>query len=296
MSVFVPKYLPAIDILKSENIDVYDYSSINASSNTINILILNLMPLKSDCEVDFIRLLSSSGLDLRIEFAVPDSHTCKNTPKEYIDRYYKHFSEIIGNSYDGFIITGAPVEKLNFEDVDYWNELKSIFDWSRTNCKSTLYICWAAFAGLYYHFNVRKHLVQRKISGVFKHRICDLNCKITQGFDDEFFIPHSRFAYVDKDELNLNKSLKIISMSDDAGIYIVGAVDWPEFYITGHSEYSPLTLDYEYHRDLNLNKNPEVPCNYYPDDDVSKKPIVKWRAHANLLINNWLNYYVNKNN
>lgn len=243
-------------------------------------------------ETDLLRLLSNTPLQIEIDFIEPDGHVSKNTPREHIEAFYKKFDDIKKDNYDGFIITGAPVEKVNFEEVDYWQQLTEIFSWARTHVTSTLYICWAALAGLYFHYGVKKYVLDRKISGVFKHYIDDPRNPIFRGFDDEFYVPHSRYSEVRKEDIVTIADLKIISESDESGVYMVMGRGGREFYITGHSEYSPMTLDFEYHRDLEKGLNPHVPDNYYLDDDPAKKPIVRWRSHANLLFTNWLNYFV----
>ena len=293
MPVRVPSSLPAVEALRNENIFVIDEQ--RASSQDIRplkIAILNLMPLKIMTETDLLRLLSNTPLQIEIDFIEPDGHVSKNTPREHIEAFYKKFDDIKKDNYDGFIITGAPVEKVNFEEVDYWQQLTEIFSWARTHVTSTLYICWAALAGLYFHYGVKKYVLDRKISGVFKHYIDDPRNPIFRGFDDEFYVPHSRYSEVRKEDIATIADLKIISESDESGVYMVMGRGGREFYITGHSEYSPMTLDFEYHRDLEKGLNPHVPDNYYLDGDPAKKPIVRWRSHANLLFTNWLNYFV----
>ena len=293
MPVKVPSTLPAVEELKNENIFVIDEK--RASSQDIRplrIAILNLMPLKIMTETDLLRLLSNTPLQIELDLVDTDSHVCKNTPREHIETFYKRFDEIKNNNYDGFIVTGAPVEKLDFNEVEYWEELTEIFDWSKTHVTSTLYICWAAFDGLYHNYGIPKYVIGKKISGVFRHHVIDKTNPIFRGFDDEFFVSHSRFSEVRKEDILKVPSLKIIAESEASGVYMVMARNGREFYITGHSEYSPLTLDYEYHRDLERGKNPSIPVNYYPNDDVSQPPIVRWKAHANLLFANWLNYFV----
>ena len=293
MPVRVPSSLPAVEALRNQNIFVIDEQ--RASSQDIRplkIAILNLMPLKIMTETDLLRLLSNTPLQIEIDFIEPDGHVSKNTPREHIEAFYKKFDDIKKDNYDGFIITGAPVEKVNFEEVDYWQQLTEIFSWARTHVTSTLYICWAALAGLYFHYGVKKYVLDRKISGVFKHYIDDPRNPIFRGFDDEFYVPHSRYSEVRKEDIATIADLKIISESDESGVYMVMGRGGREFYLTGHSEYSPMTLDFEYHRDLEKGLNPHVPDNYYLDDDPAKKPIVRWRSHANLLFTNWLNYFV----
>ncbi len=293
MPVKVPSTLPAVEALKNENIFVIDEKrASNQDIRPLKIAILNLMPLKIMAETDLLRLLSNTPLQIELDLIDTASHECKNTPREHIEEFYKTFDDVKNQNYDGLIITGAPVEKLEFGEVEYWDELTHIFDWAKSHVTSTLYICWAAFAGLYYHYGVPKHMIEKKISGVFKHRVLDKNNPIFRGFDDEFYVPHSRFTELHKQDIDKVPQLSIIAESDESGIYMVMARGGREFYITGHSEYSPNTLDYEYHRDLGKGKNPSVPVNYYPDNDPSKSPIVRWKAHANLLYSNWLNYFV----
>ena len=293
MPVKVPSTLPAVEALKNENIFVIDEKrASNQDIRPLKIAILNLMPLKIMTETDLLRLLSNTPLQIELDLIDTASHECKNTPREHIEEFYKTFDDVKNQNYDGLIITGAPVEKLEFGEVEYWDELTHIFDWAKSHVTSTLYTCWAAFAGLYYHYGVPKHMIEKKISGVFKHRVLDKNNPIFRGFDDEFYVPHSRFTKLHKQDIDKVPQLSIIAESDESGIYMVMARGGREFYITGHSEYSPNTLDYEYHRDLEKGKNPSVPVNYYPDNDPSKSPIVRWKAHANLLYSNWLNYFV----
>lgn len=293
MPVTIPIRLPAIELLKKENIFVMDDE--RASSQDIRplkIAILNLMPLKVTTETDLIRLLSNTPLQLEIDFIKLKSHTPKNTPIEHLKMFYKDFDLISPNKYDGMIITGAPVELMPFEKVNYWDELTRIFDWGRQNVTSTLYICWAAQAGLYYHYGVPKHELPAKMFGVFKHRPCDRLNPIFRGFDDEFYVPHSRHTEVRREDIEKCPGLTILSESDEAGVYMVMARNGREFFITGHSEYSPNTLDDEYRRDLKKGLPIDMPKNYYAGDDPSKGPVVRWRSHANLLFTNWLNYFV----
>lgn len=293
MPVRVPVSLPAVETLREENIFVIDEQ--RASSQDIRPLrigILNLMPLKIMTETDLLRLISNTPLQIELDLIDTASHVSRNTPREHVEEFYKTFEDIRQQNYDGFIITGAPVEKVDFEEVDYWQELCEIFDWARTHVTSTLYICWAAFAGLYHYYGVPKHVIDRKISGVFPHHISDPKNPIFRGFDDEFYVPHSRFSEVRREEIERVDGLDIIAESDESGVYMVMARNGREFFITGHSEYSPGTLDFEYRRDLEKGMNPHVPVHYYVDDDPAKGPIVRWRSHANLLFSNWLNYFV----
>lgn len=293
MPVRVPVSLPAVEALREENIFVIDEQ--RASSQDIRplrIAILNLMPLKIMTETDLLRLISNTPLQVELDFIDTDSHVSKNTPREHIETFYKKFDEVKHNNYDGLIITGAPVEKVDFEEVDYWEELTEIFAWAKNHVTSTLYICWAALAGLYYHYGVPKYVLDKKISGVFKHRIDDELNPIFRGFDDMFYVPHSRYSEVRREDIDKVPALKIIAESAESGIYIVMARGGREFFITGHSEYSPGTLDFEYRRDLEKGINPEIPVNYYENDNPDNPPIVRWRSHANLLFSNWLNYFV----
>lgn len=293
MPVRVPVQLPAVETLREENIFVIDEQRAEGQDiRPLRIGILNLMPMKIMTETDLLRLISNTPLQVELDLIDTRSHVSRNTPREHIEEFYKTFEEIRGQNYDGFIITGAPLEMVEFEDVDYWHELCEIFDWCRTHVTSTLYICWAAFAGLYYHYGVPKHLTSSKISGVFRHRVNDQRNPIFRGFDDEFYVPHSRHVQLVRSDIESIPGLSILSESPESGIYMVMARGGREFFITGHSEYSPLTLDYEYRRDMDRGLNPSIPVHYYIDDDPSRGPLVRWRSHANLLFSNWLNYFV----
>ncbi|MGN0206431.1 MAG: homoserine O-succinyltransferase [Muribaculaceae bacterium] len=293
MPVKVPSSLPAVETLRSENIFVIDEQRATRQDiRPLKIAILNLMPLKIMTETDLLRLLSNSPLQIELDLLDIDGHESKNTPKEHIDMFYKRFEDIKHNNYDGFIITGAPVEKVDFNEVDYWDNLTEIFDWAKRHVTSTLYICWAALAGLYHHYGIPKHLLSRKLSGVFACTALDKKNPIFRGFDDLFYVPHSRFSEVRRSDIEKVDGLSIISEGDECGVYMVMARGGREFFITGHSEYSPGTLDFEYHRDLEKGMNPDVPRHYYIDDNPANSPLVRWRSHANLLFTNWLNYFV----
>ena len=293
MPVRVPDTLPAVEELRKENIFVIDEKRASTQDiRPLKIAILNLMPLKLMTETDLLRLISNTPLQVELDLVLPDGHNWSNTPKEHLDTFYKSFNDIKDNNYDGFIITGAPVEMVNFEDVDYWDQLQQFFDWARKHVTSTIYICWAALAGLYHNYGIQKHVLPKKISGIFPHRVLDKSNPLFRGFDDKFYVPHSRHSEVRKEDILKIPQLKILSESDESGVYIIMARNGREFYITGLSEYSPYTLDFEYHRDLEKGMNPSIPKNYYEDDDPNKAPIVKWRSHANLLFTNWLNYFV----
>lgn len=294
MPINLPNELPAIEILKSENIFVME--DLRASTQDIRplrILILNLMPIKISTETDLIRLLSNSPLQMEINLLRLTTHRSKNTSMEHLLSFYSTFSEIKDNYFDGMIITGAPVEMLDFKEVKYWNELTKIFDWARTNVTSTFYICWGAQAALNHFYGIQKYPLDKKLFGVFNHTINDPSFPLFRGFDDEFYAPHSRHTMIKAEEINKNPELKILSQSDEAGVYIVSSRGGREFYVTGHSEYSPLTLHDEYVRDMTKGMDiVELPKNYYKDDNPQLQPIVKWRSHANLLYINWLNYFV----
>lgn len=258
----------------------------------LRIVVLNLMPIKITTETDLIRVLSNTPLQLDLTFMKIKSHTSKNTPIEHMRAFYKDFELLRDEKFDGMIITGAPVEHLDFEEVTYWDEMTDIFRWARTHVTSTLYICWAAQAGLYYHYGVPKYPLPAKMFGIFAQKPLDPSLPIFRGFDDLFFMPHSRHTEIRRGDIEANKDLTIIAESEESGVSIVMARDGREFFITGHAEYSPLTLDTEYRRDLSKGLPIEVPRHYYRADNPALGPVVTWRAHANLLFTNWLNYYV----
>lgn len=293
MPLNLPDNLPAIELLKAENIFVMNDSKANMQDiRPLRILILNLMPIKIDTETDLIRLLSNTPLQVEINFLRIKEHISKNTPIEHLEAFYHTFDEIKGQKFDGMIITGAPVEKLPFEEVAYWNPICEIFDWAKQNVTSTLYICWAAQAGMYHFYGVPKYPLNKKLFGVFEHGLCDTTIPVFRGFDDLFYVPHSRHTEVRSEDVRKVKDLTILSESKDAGLYMAMARDGREFFISGHSEYAPYTLDTEYKRDVSKGLPIEIPANYYQDDNPDNKPVVRWRAHANLLFHNWLNYYV----
>lgn len=293
MPLNIPRNLPAVDILLKENIFAMESErAINQDIRPLKIVILNLMPLKITTETDLIRLLSNSPLQIEVDFMKTKTHISKNTPIEHLLEFYTDFPSVSHRKYDGMIITGAPVEKLDFEDVDYWEELTSILDWARTNVTSTLYICWAAQAAMYHYYGIKKYPLKDKMFGVFKHTVNDKQNPIFRGFDDEFFVPHSRHTEVRGEDILQNPHLTLLSQSPESGVYLVEGCKGREFFITGHSEYSPLTLDEEYKRDLEKGLPIKMPINYYPENDMSKAPVVRWRSHSNLLFTNWLNYFV----
>lgn len=293
MPLNLPDKLPAIELLKQENIFVIDHSRATRQDiRPLRIVILNLMPLKITTETDLVRLLSNTPLQIEISFMKLRSHTPKNTPVEHMKAFYKDFELMREERFDGMIVTGAPVEQMPFEEVSYWPEVSSIFDWARTHVTSTLYICWAAQAGLYRFYGIPKYDLPEKMFGIFEHCVNRPLLPIFRGFDDVFYVPHSRHTEVRRADIERCPELDIISESDESGVYMVMARGGREFFITGHSEYSPYTLDGEYKRDLAKGLPIRMPKNYYRGDDPSQPPLVRWRAHANLLFSNWLNYYV----
>ncbi|MDD4516399.1 homoserine O-succinyltransferase [Massilibacteroides sp.] len=293
MPLNLQKNLPAIELLKKEHIFVMD--SLRASEQDIRplrMIVLNLMPLKITTETDLVRLLSNSPLQIELHFMKIKGHTHKHTPVAHMQEFYKNFDEVSSDFYDGMIVTGAPVEQMPYEDVNYWQEITGIFDWAHTHVTSTFYICWAAQAALYHHYKVPKYDLPEKMFGVFRHSISDSSLPIFRGFDDEFFVPHSRHTELRREDILRVPELKLISESNESGVYMVMSRGGREFYITGHSEYSPNTLGDEYVRDKKKGLDIDVPVNYYRNDDPEQGPLVLWRGHANLLFTNWLNYYI----
>nr|WP_320037457.1 homoserine O-succinyltransferase [uncultured Bacteroides sp.] len=293
MPLNLPDKLPAIELLKEENIFVIDNSRASQQDiRPLKIVILNLMPIKITTETDLIRLLSNTPLQLEVLFMKLKSHTSKNTPIEHMMTFYEDFENMKNEKYDGMIITGAPVEQMDYQDVTYWNEITEIFDWARTHVTSTLYICWAAQAGLYHYYGVPKYPLNKKTFGVFAHTSNNMLNPIFRGFDDVFYVPHSRHTEIRREDILKVPELEILSESDGAGVYLVMGRNGREFFVTGHSEYSANTLDEEYKRDLEKGMDIEMPCNYYRDNNPENEPLVRWRGHANLLFANWLNYFV----
>ena len=293
MPLNLPDRLPAIELLKKENIFVFDHSRASRQDiRPLRIVVLNLLPLKITTETDLVRLLSNTPLQIELSFMKLRSHTPKNTPVEHMKAFYKDFELMSDERFDGMIITGAPVEQMPFEEVSYWSEVSAIFDWARTHVTSTLYICWAAQAGLYHHYGVPKHDLPHKMFGIFEHTVNRPLLPIFRGFDDVFHVPHSRHTEIRREDIERCPELDILSESPEAGVYMVMARGGREFFVPGHSEYSPYTLDGEYKRDLAKGLRIDMPRNYYRGDDPSQPPLVRWRAHANLLFSNWLNYYV----
>ena len=293
MPVIIQSTLPARSVLESENIFVMGKTrAIHQDIRPLKLAILNLMPTKIMTETQLLRLLSNSALQVDVALLHMNSHESKNTPEAHLLAHYVHFDQVRDMKFDGLVITGAPVEALPFEDVDYWAELQEIFDWSETNVFSTFNICWAAQAGLYHRHGVPKYPLSAKMFGIFQHRIRSNNEALLRGFDDFFYVPHSRHTEIRHSDIEQHSDVDILSDSEEAGVYIVASKDRRHFYITGHSEYDPLTLKSEYDRDIQKGLLIKLPKNYYPDDDPTRVPQVRWRGHAHLLFSNWLNYYV----
>ena len=293
MPIKIPNDLPAAKTLQQENIFIMtETRAITQDIRPLRILILNLMPKKIETETQLSRLLGNSPLQVEFEFIHTESHTSKNTSQEHLFEFYKTFKDVKHRKFDGLIITGAPVEKMEFEEVEYWDELCEIMEWSKTHVTSTFHICWGAQAGLYYHYGVKKYPLPQKLSGVYKHTADYKKSILLRGFDDEFWVPQSRNTTVEREDIEKVPELKIIASSKDAGVYIVTTDNGKQIFVTGHSEYDADTLKNEYLRDLAAGINPNIPENYFPDDDPEKEPQAKWRSHATLLYANWLNYFV----
>ena len=293
MPIKIPDSLPATKVLQQENIFVMTENRASTQDiRPLKILLVNLMPTKIDTETQLSRLLGNTPLQIDLTLLHMRSHVSKNTPEEHLLAFYKVFDEVKQEKFDGMIITGAPVELLEFEQVTYWQELCEIMEWSKKNVHSTLHICWGAQAGLYYHFGIPKVPLEKKMFGIFPHTADYKRSILLRGFDDVFYVPHSRHTTVLREDVKQVKDLKILASSKQAGIYAITTKNGKQIFITGHSEYDALTLDKEYRRDLAANKPIEMPVNYYPDNDPSQPPPVTWRSHANLLFSNWLNYYV----
>ncbi len=293
MPLKIPGKLPAFEVLSRENVFVMDETrAMHQDIRPLKIVILNLMPLKITTEIHLLRLLGNTPLQIEVHFMHTRSYASKNTPEEHLDNFYITFEDIKNENYDGMIITGAPVEKLDFEEVLYWKELQEILEWGKHHVTSTLYICWAVQAGLYYHYKVPKFPLPKKKFGIYHHTINNRSEPIVQGFDDIFLAPHSRYTETRREDILKHKDLEIICESEQAGIYIVTSRDGKHVFVTGHSEYDPLTLKEEYDRDIAKGLQIDLPENYFPENNTSNFPVVRWRSHANLLFSNWLNYYV----
>jgi len=293
MPIKIPDSLPAREILEQENIFVMtEYRAVHQDIRPLRLVILNLMPTKIVTETQLLRKLSNTPLQIEVELLQTASHTATHIDSQHLDSFYCTFEEIRNRHYDGMIITGAPVENLQFEDVDYWPELCEIMDWTATNVHSTLHICWGAQAGLYHHYGIEKRTLPKKLSGIYNHRMVRPQSPFFRGFNDEFLMPHSRYTDVDEADILRVPELELMAVSDRAGVFAVKSADNRRFFITGHPEYDADTLALEYFRDVEKGLDIEVPENYFPDDDPTKKPSARWRAHAQLLYSNWLNYYV----
>lgn len=293
MPIDIPENLPAYDILTGENIFVMsEERALHQDIRPLKIAILNLMPTKIITETQLLRLVGNTPIQIEIVLIHTKSHISKNTSESHLAKFYKTFDDVKSEKFDGLIITGAPVEMLPFEEVDYWEELTQIMEWSKHNVYSTFHICWAAQAGLYYHYGVPKYSLKEKMFGVFKHRVLIKNIKLLRGFDDVFYAPHSRYTEIRRVDVERINELELLAESDEAGLYIIARKDGRQIFVMGHSEYDPLTLKTEYERDLEKGIDIKIPKNYFTDNDPSKEPVVKWRSHANLLFSNWLNYYV----
>lgn len=293
MPIRVQNDLPVKEILEQENIFVMDeYRAAHQDIRPISIGLLNLMPLKEDTELQILRSLSNTPLQVDVTFVRMTSHVSKNTSTSHIYKFYEPFENIRNKKFDGFIITGAPVERMPFEEVDYWEELEEIMEWTNTNVTSTLHLCWGAQAGIYYHYGINKRELPRKLSGVYRHRVRNRKIPLVRGFDDLFMAPHSRYTEVPQELLEADKRITILADSLQAGVFLCMAKEGRQIFVMGHPEYDRVTLDAEYKRDLGKGMNPQIPENYYPEDDPENKPVLTWRSHANNLYTNWLNYYV----
>lgn len=293
MPINIPNRLPAKKILEKENVFLMDRNrALHQDIRPLKIGILNLMPLKIETETQLLRMLSNTPLQVEVEFIQLSSHKSKHVPEGHLKIFYKTFADIRNKRLDGFIITGAPVEHLEFEDVDYWQELKEIMRWSEKNVTSTLHICWAAQAGLYFYYGINKYPVGKKVFGVFEHHVVNKQSPLMRGFDDKFLVPHSRHTEIREKDINKIKNLDILSLSKEAGVHIVGSKNGSKIFVTGHSEYDLLTLSNEYERDLKKGLIIDMPKHYFPGNDTKNAPIINWKSHAFLLYSNWLNYYV----
>jgi homoserine O-succinyltransferase len=296
MPIKVQANLPAVQVLESENVFVMTHErAMSQDIRPLNIVILNLMPTKAETETQLMRVLSNTPLQVDVTLLQMATHKSKNTSESYLQTFYKTFDEICGKKFDGMIITGAPVEKLPFEEVDYWPELCRIMAWSRSNVYSTMHICWGAQAGLYYHYRIPKYLLSQKISGIFRHRVLDPLHPLVRGFDDDFWAPHSRYTEIRREDIEKHPELEILTESNAAGVHIVATKNGRQIFVTGHEEYDRNTLKKEYLRDVQKGIHPLVPQNYFPNDDPTQEPPFVWRSHAFLMFSNWLNYFVYQN-
>ena len=293
MPIKIPNDLPAVQILADENIfAMTETRAITQDIRPLRILLLNLMPKKIETETQISRILGNTPLQIELTLIRTESYQSTNTAQEHLLAFYKTFSDVKGEYYDGMIITGAPVEMMPFEEVDYWDELCAIMEWSKTHVHSTMHICWGAQAGLYYHYGIKKHVMDKKLFGVYPHKADHPTSMLLRGFDSVFNVPHSRYTYVNREDIEKNSDLRILASSEEAGVHIVARIGGRQFFVMGHSEYDPLTLDAEYRRDVAAGLDTAPPENYYRDNDPNNEPIVSWRAHGSLVFINWLNYFV----
>lgn len=293
MPIRLPGQLPAAEVLQRENVFVMsDQQAEHQDIRPLKILLLNLMPKKIETEIHLIRMLSNTPLQVDLELMRIDDKPSKNTSIEHMETFYKDFDGVRDKKYDGLIITGAPLGAVPFEEVRFWDDMKAVMDWSRSNVTSTLFLCWAVQAAMYHFYGISKHVLDRKVSGVYSHRLIKPLSPIVRGFDDVFDAPHSRWAEISMEAIEANPDLEVVAASDEVGAYLVVRKDGRQIFVIGHSEYEPLCLKDEYERDLKAGLNPSIPENYFPGDDPSQQPLVTWKSHGNLLFNNWLNYYV----
>lgn len=293
MPIRIQASLPAIEVLESENIFVMTHErAMQQDIRPLKIVILNLMPTKIETETQLLRLLSNTPLQVDVELMLMATHVSKHTSSVHLNTFYKTFDDLKDEVFDGMIITGAPVEKMEFEEVDYWDEMCRIMAWTKTNVYSTLHICWGAQAGLYYHYGIQKYMLPEKLSGIYNHRVLAPYHPLMRGFDDNYYAPHSRYTEVRREDIEKHPELLVLSISRRAGLHIIAAKDGRQFFVTGHAEYDRDTLAKEYFRDVNKGLNPTVPYNYFPNDDPSETPPFTWRSNGHLLLSNWLNYYV----
>ena len=293
MPIKIQSDLPAKEILERENIFVMDENrAMHQDIRPINIAILNLMPLKEETELQLLRALSNTPIQVDVSFLMVSTHEATHTSMSHLNKFYQSFKEVKEQNFDGLIITGAPVEQMEYEEVDYWNEICEIMEWSKTHVTSTLHLCWGAQAGLYYHYGIQKHMLDKKMFGVYPHKVMNRKIPLVRGFDDVFYAPHSRHTEIRTEDIANNPALTILAESEDAGVFLVIAEDGKQIFVMGHPEYDRVTLDKEYRRDKDKGLPIEIPVNYYPNDDDTQKPLLQWRSHCNLLYFNFLNYYV----
>ncbi|NMP31949.1 homoserine O-succinyltransferase [Thalassotalea sp. M1531] len=293
MPIKIPDQLPALSILDNENIFVMsEHRAANQDIRPMEVAILNLMPNKIETEVQILRMLSNTPLQINIDLVRIHANPSKNTPTSHLDAFYRLFDDIKDKQYDGMIITGAPLGLKDYEDVSYWNKIQEVFEWAQSNVVSTMFLCWAAHAALYHHYGLNRQIRSSKLSGVYRHDVVEPHEKLTRGFDDEFWVPHSRYGEVTANDYQSIADLNVLAQSPEAGVYLVASEDKRQVFVTGHPEYDPTTLDEEYCRDVAAKISPAVPVNYYREDNPNNAPMSKWRSHGSLLFNNWINYYV----